>query len=715
MVAGDSAARPRVLVTRPSADALPLAGDLQRRGFDVLLQPLLRIEFEDGPPPDVGGVQALLFTSANGVRAFARRTDLRTLPVYAVGDATATAARAERFLFVASAGGDVSDLAALLQDRLDPAGGRLLHVAGSAVAGDLAGTLEAAGFTVDRLQLYTAQKTEALDPSIHSALAAGAVDAALFFSPRSAASFVSLVRDAALAGACEDIRAFALSAAVAEALSPVSWRAIAVAPEPTQESLLATLEREVTDTSTPDAPAEQASQSNAGQSGNAGDLLDLGNAEAVVDRFGGIRPMASKLGIPVTTVQGWRGRGHIPANRIDEIRRAAAEHGVDLSAGPDAAKPVAAIAAPDAGSETGETAPPAADAPQAAATAPPPAPPQAMAGGSGVAWAALILAVVALAGVASYRYWAPLVGIQQAQTPAALAARVEKLESVAADTSGAQVAALSRKVDALSRQFADRAAGGAGNGKALAAATAEIESLRASVETLSQKVGQADASARAAGTEAQDALDTLRGEVAALRKTVSEVAGRVKAIEDRPPATGGKIAALAVAAGQLETAIDSGRPYAGALDRLKALAADDPKISETLTPLAYSASTGVPTGAALARRFEEIAPTLTVPAQAEAAGGWMATLRAKAMSLINMRPVGEGGDASPVTRAERALARNDLSTAVTALESVPAAGSWRQAAQRRLDADAAVGAVRARIVDRLADEAQTAETKRGTP
>jgi len=46
MVAEVSATRhrPRVLVTRPSADAIPLAGELQRRGFDVLLQPLLRIE-----------------------------------------------------------------------------------------------------------------------------------------------------------------------------------------------------------------------------------------------------------------------------------------------------------------------------------------------------------------------------------------------------------------------------------------------------------------------------------------------------------------------------------------------------------------------------------------------------------------------------------------------------------------------------------------------
>ncbi len=319
-------ARPRVLVTRPSADALPLADALQRRGFDVLLQPLLRIQATDGPAPDLTGVQALLFTSANGVRAFARRSGVRTPAVFAVGDATAAAAKAEGFSSVTSAGGAVEDLARLVAGRLDPAGGKLLHAAGSAVAGDLAGALGAAGFTVERLQLYTAQRVESFDPSISAALRDGAVDAALFFSPRSAASFVSVVRAAGLTEACGGIGAFCLSEAVAEAASAIPWRSVAVAPEPNQESLLATLERELTEPSTPDTASENSADIN--------DLLQTGDASAVIDRFGGIRPMAAKLGVPVTTVQGWKGRGHIPDNRFATVRSAAAAHGVDLSSDP---------------------------------------------------------------------------------------------------------------------------------------------------------------------------------------------------------------------------------------------------------------------------------------------------------------------------------------------------------------------------------------------
>jgi uroporphyrinogen-III synthase len=704
-VESETRGRPRVLVTRPSADALPLAAELQRRGFDVLLQPLLRIELEGGPLPDLAGVQALLFTSANGVRAFCRRSEVRTLPVYAVGDATARAATAERFLSVESAAGNVDDLANLVRGRLDPAAGRLMHIAGSAVAGDLSGSLEDAGFTVERVQAYSAHPTEALDPSIHSAIAAGAVDGAMFFSPRSAATFVSLVKDAALTGDCGRIRAFGLSDAVAKALSPVPWRAVYIAPEPTQESLLAILERELTDTSQSDTPEPEDS----GKTGDR-DLLDAGDAAAVVDRFGGIRPMASKLGIPVTTVQGWRARGHIPENRNAEIRRAAAEHGVDLTPGTETAAadsgessaassrgtnlPVKAQSKAESTEETmTEDTPPASS----------PAAEQRSGAGAGVAWAALILAVIALAAIASYRYWGPSLGEQSADT-AALAARIDKLEVAAKADSPVlpKVEQMGQKLESLSRQVAALPPGGEGDSKALSALSAKTASLKSSLDALTRKVGQSETRA---GAALKDAMSGLRSEIEQLRQSVSEIADRVKAIEDRPPATGEKIAALAVAAGQLESALDSGKPYTGPLSSLQALAAGDAEIEKALAALEVGAGTGVPTLTALTRQFAEIAPKLTVPSAEGESGSWTETLKAKALSLVNMRPVGDAGDSSPVTRAERALGRNDLAGAFAAMEGVPGlAVSWRDRAKRRLDADAAIAEVRSRIVERLAAE-----------
>ena len=172
----------RVLLTRPRAESEKLAAVLAARGIDALIEPVLRIV--DLPaPPLPGDIQAVLFTSAQGVRAFARHASAREVQVLAVGDATAEVARALGFARVASAAGDVGALAALAAARLDPAAGPLLHAAGRDVAGDLAGELSARGFRVTRAVLYAAEPVERLSPAATEELAAGTLAGVLLFSP----------------------------------------------------------------------------------------------------------------------------------------------------------------------------------------------------------------------------------------------------------------------------------------------------------------------------------------------------------------------------------------------------------------------------------------------------------------------------------------------------------------------------------------------------
>lgn len=57
----------------------------------------------------------------------------------------------------------------------------------------------------------------------------------------------------------------------------------------------------------------------------------IDNAEQIIERFGGIRPMATKMDVPVTTVQGWKKRNVIPANRRGDVVNAAARHNIDVS------------------------------------------------------------------------------------------------------------------------------------------------------------------------------------------------------------------------------------------------------------------------------------------------------------------------------------------------------------------------------------------------
>jgi hypothetical protein len=57
----------------------------------------------------------------------------------------------------------------------------------------------------------------------------------------------------------------------------------------------------------------------------------LKNAQEIIERFGGIRPMASKMDVPVTTVQGWKKRNTIPENRKEQVMNAAQSNRIDLS------------------------------------------------------------------------------------------------------------------------------------------------------------------------------------------------------------------------------------------------------------------------------------------------------------------------------------------------------------------------------------------------
>ncbi|MBI2236518.1 MAG: uroporphyrinogen-III synthase [Magnetospirillum sp.] len=234
--------KPLALVTRPREDSEAVAKALAERGLDIMVEPLLDILPLDGVAIDTCGVQGILGTSANGIRALARVLPDRAIPVFAVGDASARVARELGYTAVESAGGDVDTLAELVAARTQPSAGALLHAAGTAVAGDLAGRLGGKGFEVRRVVLYEARTATRLSPVLSAALAAGAIDLALFFSPRTAATFATLVRDAGAAGELTRIAAYGLSANVARELASLPWRVLRTAAQPTQAALLAALD-----------------------------------------------------------------------------------------------------------------------------------------------------------------------------------------------------------------------------------------------------------------------------------------------------------------------------------------------------------------------------------------------------------------------------------------------------------------------------------------
>ncbi len=228
----------RLLITRPRPESETLARCLSERGIDSFIEPML--EFSPLPHPTLAldGVQAVLVTSRGGVRALADATPRREFPLYAVGDATAEVARQVGFEQVTSAAGSAADLAQVVRANLDADAGDLLHARGAHTAGDLSGDLSASGFTVREAVLYEAHSVEKLSTACVDAFNAGAFDGVLFFSPRSAKTFVNVARMAGLGVTAGRLVAYCFSEAVAQAAEGLRWRRIVIAPRPDLGSMM---------------------------------------------------------------------------------------------------------------------------------------------------------------------------------------------------------------------------------------------------------------------------------------------------------------------------------------------------------------------------------------------------------------------------------------------------------------------------------------------
>ncbi len=232
----------RLLVTRPEPDCERTAALLRERGHEVLQQALLRIEpvvdAEFGPGPWA----AVLFTSANAVRAVAahcRLSELAGLPAYTVGERTRSAAAAAGFAPVMSADGDVDALARLIAARPPAAGRSLLYCAGEELAGDLAGGLAARGLRVETVCVYRAAVVADLAPDVRAAFAGHAIDAVLHYSARTAGAFVAAATAAGIRDLSIQPRHLCLSAQVAAPLVAAGAAAVDVASEPNEQALFA--------------------------------------------------------------------------------------------------------------------------------------------------------------------------------------------------------------------------------------------------------------------------------------------------------------------------------------------------------------------------------------------------------------------------------------------------------------------------------------------
>jgi uroporphyrinogen-III synthase len=239
-----------VLVTRPHPDDEATAAALRARGLEVLRAPMLRFEpvaFHDDLDANYG---AVIVTSANALRGIAPHlagSRLLRLPLFAVGQRTADAARAAGFDHVIAAEGDAAGLrdkvVASVRARELKKASTLLYLAGADLARDLAGELGERGFNVVTHTTYRMIPVSSLPRDTCDAFAANRIEAVLHYSRRSARAFLEAARAAGVEISALAIPQCCISDAVALIVRDAGAPQVMVAGSPDENALFETLDR----------------------------------------------------------------------------------------------------------------------------------------------------------------------------------------------------------------------------------------------------------------------------------------------------------------------------------------------------------------------------------------------------------------------------------------------------------------------------------------
>ena len=228
-----------MLVTRPEPDASETAARLAALDIEATLCPLLIHATLSTSLPDAQGFAALALTSANALRALKERNALEPylgLKAYAVGDKTAEQARKCGFAEVESAGGTLADLAERLAHAHPE--GPVFYPAGRNQSGDLAKSLAPYGVMVITAHVYAMNTVSEMPAEVIGDLDAGALGAALFYSPRTSVTFATLAAPRLSRKAQRRLGVLCLSEAVAEPLIDAHFVRIGLADYPSEEAMM---------------------------------------------------------------------------------------------------------------------------------------------------------------------------------------------------------------------------------------------------------------------------------------------------------------------------------------------------------------------------------------------------------------------------------------------------------------------------------------------
>ncbi len=239
-----------IVVTRPKEDFERSAEKIRALGYNVLHSPMMEFKLLEFELPAIDAFSALIFTSANGVRAVVQSAHFKQLiqlPCYVVGPQSAALAKQYGFKVNAIGNGDVKALSLTIASdyqskNLSKA---LLHVSGHHQAGNLVDMLAELTIEVERLQAYHMLEIGHIAPKVLGLIEKTGlyedvekIDGILLYSARSAKILFKNLAAAQVLTKISNIQIYCLSKNIAGCVCKPYLKHIYWVKQPNEDALL---------------------------------------------------------------------------------------------------------------------------------------------------------------------------------------------------------------------------------------------------------------------------------------------------------------------------------------------------------------------------------------------------------------------------------------------------------------------------------------------
>ncbi len=225
----------KVLLTRPQQDSEELAEELLQHNINSHIDPLIEIEMNPFNE-NLQQTQALVITSPNGIKCFAKQNQERSLPLFVVGEESKRLAASLHFKNIIQGEGTALSLLPLIKMACPKLDKEIAYITGNYIHTDLCEHLGHKGYITKRIIVYNTIEKTTFNPQTWQFLKEKTISTVILFSPRSAQIFAKLIQNSR--DACQSLYGVCLSSEVMKNISELPWKKLYTAVSPTRQEII---------------------------------------------------------------------------------------------------------------------------------------------------------------------------------------------------------------------------------------------------------------------------------------------------------------------------------------------------------------------------------------------------------------------------------------------------------------------------------------------